>query len=208
MIADKLQHIADRMPLIYDAGKMEAEQVCRSKHFATVITGDDGTELSFHLDFEPDRIDICCFDPDLRMYRGMIAFCHFDIAALGQGSGFHGIASGPSNTTVLGTYSNALTAASNLPKRYKRDADGTVTIGNLIYNDLAGRWGKGMEYVISAAKVHAKSDKQRLTEIVERLPEGGTYNIHIQEAKKDAAFTDAEWNALIATKPTYTFVMT
>ena len=200
MIAEKLERIADNMHAVY--------KTCHDRHYAAVIRGSGTSELTFPLPFEPDVIEICCNDPDIRATSGVVAYAQFDLAALGQLTGIFCMTAGPVSGGNLGSYTNALSAASKLSRRCRRNADGTVTVGDLPYESTLGIWDSSLDYMVTAAKCVTRSDKERITQIVERLPEGQTYKIHIQKAKKDAAFTEAQWNELIASKSTYTFVMT
>ena len=200
MIAQKLEQIADNMQSVYEA--------CHNRHYAAVIRGSGTSELTFTLPFEPDVIEICCNDPDIRATCGIVAYAQLDLAALGQLTGIFCMTAGPVGSGNLGSYTNALSAAAKLPERYRRSEDGTVTIGNLPYNSTFGVWDSSLEYMVTAAKCVTRSDKERITQIIERLPEGQTHKIHIQKAKKDGAFTDEQWNELIAAQSTYTFVMT
>lgn len=207
MIAQKLKHIADNMQAVYDAGKNLAQKECGSKHYTTVISGSGSTELTVPLDFEPDLITISNNDPDIRATPGVVSYVQIDLSALGQLAGIFCITNGPGTGTNLGSYTNALLAANGIPSRYRRNEDGTVSVGNLPFGSDYGVWDKALDYTVIAAKCVEKSDKERITQIIHRLPEGKSYKIHIWEDKKDAAFTEQEWNDLIATKSTYTFVM-
>ena len=205
--AQKLQKVAEGVQQVYDAGCRKAENECRNKHCCVLVTGDGTENMRFHLDFEPDLIEIVNHDPDIRANRGINAFFQLDLTALGQLAGLYGITSGPTSDTALGSYTNMLMALAGVSKRYQRDADGTVTVGGLVYDSLQGVWGEGVEYTVMAVKCMEKSDKERLTRSIMRLPEGKAYRIYIAQAKKEQAFTDEEWQALIAQRPTYTFIM-
>lgn len=203
MIADKLRQVADNLPLVYEAGK----QNCTARHFSAVVTGDGTGELMLPIPFAPDLIEVVNHDPVIRATRGTIAFCQIDFSALGQLSGLFGMTSGPSSGNALGTYTNVLMASSGLANRCRRNEDGTMTLSNFSYDGLPGVWGKGVDYMVTAVRCVDKSDRQRIEENIRRLPENGTYKIYIQQEKMEAAFTREQWNALIAERPGYTFVM-
>jgi len=203
MIAEKLRQVADNLPLLYEAGKRE----CQNRHFAAVVTGDGTGELTLPIPFEPDLIEVVNHDPVIRATKGIISFCQIDFSALGQLGGLFGITSGPSSGNALGTYTNVLMASFGLSSRCRRNADGTVTLHNFSYDGVPGVWGKDVDYVVTAVRCVDKSDRQRMEENIRRLPEDGAYKIYIQQEKMEAAFTQEQWDALIAERPGYTFVM-
>ena len=203
MIAEKLRQVADNLPLVYEAGMRE----CQNRHFAAVVTGNGSMELTLPVSFEPDLIEVVSHNPAIRAVKGILASCQIDLSALGQIGGMFSMTSGPGTGSTLGTYSNILMATPSLETRCRRNADGTLTLGNFTYDTMQGIWGEGVEYLVTAVKSVEKNDRQRIEESIRRLPEDGAYKIHILKKKMEAAFTQEEWDDLIAERPGYTFVM-
>lgn len=191
----------------YNQGVEQAKAECASKHFSAVVTGDGSTELTFHVPFEPDTLCVTCHDPDLRVVEGIMTIVQIEPCAFGQIAGSYCMTSGGG-----GSYVTGLNPLGTLSARYSRNAEGFVTIKNFVTTTTPatqGYFGNGVDYLITATKNLEKTDKERITEAIERLPTDPAkkYSIYISKAKKEAAFTDAEWAALIgtATAKKYTF---
>lgn len=205
--AQLLKEIAENEQKVYEAGGQKERRHCQSRHFAAVVPGNGTEELTVRLDFEPDFVEVCSHDPAIRTQKGILAFAQFERRALGLIGGMFCVTSGPSGTTSLGSYNNMLAAANTMNDRCSVDEQGVLHVKNLAYSGEPGRWGAGVDYIVTAVKCVDKTDAQRLEEAIERLPEGGEYKIHIRKDIREAAMTDEQWKALIARRPTYTYVM-
>lgn len=182
----------------YTAGEESATNVCHAKHYATVIQGSGTTTLSFHVPFEPDLICIVGFDPTCLLVKYTNMLFVYDVAAFGLMGGFV-VTSKGSNVQ-----NGAMTTVSAL-SRYSRDEAGTVTIQKIvaISGNPEGVFAKNVMYSVTAVKYTDKTDKERITEMINGLT--GSGSLTLNRTKVNAAFTDEEWSDLIATKPDWTF---
>lgn len=196
------EDMAPAVPAVYDAGaaagKAEAEQTCAMQHFVTVLTGSGETSLSFHVPFPPDLLVVTGYDPTVLATDYQVMMFVYDIAAFGLMGGYMLTSCNQS------AYSLAMTTVSALT-RYARADDGTVTLGNIRGNNShpVGTFGAAVQYTVTAVKYTNRTDKERITEMVEGLT--GSGSLTLNRAKVNGAFTDEEWAALIATKPDWTF---
>lgn len=235
-VADKLAVIAENTHRVFVSGSLVGEQrgytngyivgyedghvngseeekaKCSRKHFSQIVRGDGSSELKFNVPFEPDSICVTCHDPDLRVVRGIISLVQMEPCAFGQIAGSYCITSGPSSGTSLGSYVTGLNPLQTISSRYNRDADGLVTLKNFVTStspSIKGSFGADVDYIVTATKIVGKTDKERITEALSRLPRNpaAKYSVHISKAKKESAFpNDAngvnnEWEALLSGEP-------
>ena len=205
-ISEKLKTVAENMERVYEAGCREGTATCEAKHYAAVVYGDGTQQLTFSLPFEPDMLYIFTNEPDIRTQVAVSAYIEIDFACFGLLAGKVGVTSGSNGT---GVYANLLKSNSTVVSMYTRGSDGTVTIQNAGYSNINGGdyvFGDGVPYVVLAVKSEMKDLKTRMTESVRRLTDTKCV-AYYQTHKKNAAFTDEEWAALIAEKPLCTFNM-
>lgn len=204
-IAEKLATLAQNMPLVYAAGKAE----CAQKHHVITVAGNGTDKISFHVPFKPDVLLV--FVSEAGMYgkydvnNTAVHSIYLDLAGFGMIGG------------KLELYYNKATKGLNMTTvsiltRFSQVADGLVTLQNVTDKSftnsagaqLPGIFAEGKDYVVVAAKYTDKTDKERITEYVLGLSDTGG-SVTLNGAKKTAAFTDDEWNTLIAQKPGWTF---
>lgn len=171
---------------------------CVEKHFVHNFVGDGSDTATFHLPFEPDEIQVFGFDPTVINTGYLMAFS-YDLRAFGICAGYvyYGNSKGGATATIFSDAKAKL--------RYSRTEDGTATVKGIGASNAVVNFGAGFPYTVAAVKYVDKSDKERITDFVNRLTGSGTASL--QQAKVNAAFTDDEWAALIATKPNWTFTM-
>ena len=185
---DKLVTVAENCVRLHAA--------CADNHFVTTVYGNGTDKLTVHVPIAPDGFFLFCTDPILRTQDHLVSFFTADLGTLG----YICAVSQCSNGGVL--FNMAMTNSSVF-NRYSRDENGTVTLQNISAKSGYGIFGAGLEYTVVAVKCGNKTDKQRFTELVERLEGSGT--IQVWGDKVHAAFTDEQWAALRATKPNWTF---
>ncbi len=190
--------MAAAVPAVYAAGEKQAEAVCAGRHYVTVLPGSGETAMSFHVPIEPDLLVVIGYDPTVLAKDYQVMMFVYDIAAFGLMGGYM------LTNFNQNAYSLAMTTVSALAK-YSRAADGTVTLDNIKGNNShpVGTFAENVQYSVTAVKYTDKTDKERITEMVEGLT--GSGSLTLNKAKVSAAFTDEEWKALIATKPDWTF---
>lgn len=173
------------------------ESGCIAKHFVTTIEGNGEESLSFHVPFEPDALLVINYDTLNRYTNYTVQAFIADLRALGllAGNSFTSRSTGAPYVMTMTTTS--------LLTRYSRAEDGTVTLRNISAVTGYGRFAQGVNYSVTAVKYTDKTDKELFTDLVNRLEGSGT--VEVCQAKAEAAFTDEEWQSLIATKPDWTF---
>lgn len=168
------------------------------RHFSAVIEGTGEDTLSFYVPFEPDLISVTGYDPTVLLEENNAMQLIYDLRSFGLMGGMVLISKVNSSKLAALTSVSAAT-------RYSREENGTVTIQNI--KDAAmtsgGIFRTNVMYSVSAVKYTDKTDRQRITEMVQRLT--GKGSLTVNRAKVNAAFTDEEWAALIAQKPGWTF---
>ena len=204
-IADKLTTIADNQQRVYDAGKTFAENQCALKHFTADFYGNDQYSYTINIPFEPDMIIVYGFDPMLLVGQNQAFFFAADLRAFGLAGGYNVV-----HTTGQNVYPQMNTSKSVLT-RYSRDNDGNVTLTNMTApvgtETVKGLFSSTLKYTIIAYKYTDKTDQELMTEFISSLSDSESGSLTFNKDKVNAAFTDAEWNALIATKPKWTFTL-
>lgn len=200
-IAEKLTTIAENQHRVFDAGKAEAEHQCDLKHFTAEFYGNDKTSYTINIPFEPDVITVGGYDPTNILATDNVFLFTADLRAFGITGGF--LVSHRTGTN----FSQLMNTSKSVLTRYSRADNGDVTLQNLTAHDTECVFSSNIKYTIVASKYTVKTDKERITEFVNGLSSSGSGSLSINQDKVNAAFTTAEWNALIATKPNWTFAM-
>lgn len=169
---------------------------CTDNHFVATVLGDGTETLTVAIPFAPDAVWVFCTDPVLRAQDDLVAFFNADLGSLGYLCAVSQCSNGV-------TYFGMVMTNTSVFNRYSQAQDGTVTIHNVSAKNGFGKFGEGLAYHIIAVKYIDKTDKERFTELVERLT--GSGRLQVWADKVHAAFTDEEWTALTATKPDWTF---
>ena len=193
-----------------DLGREEAKAECESKHYSAIVVGDGTSVLKIpDVPFKPDFLSICTLDNDIRLAERQMSTVVLNFRPLDQIFGFTYFTTGPkSGTTDLGYFSGGMLATIQMDVKASFEADGSVVLKDFVTGDkLPLFFAAGAGYLVQASKVIEKSDKERITDVINRLPDGGAYTITFPKAVKEVAFTSEEWAALIATKPTYTITL-
>lgn len=199
-IADKLTTINDNVPKVYAAGQSAEKAVCHARHYTTVIPGTGENTLTFHVPFDPDFVYIVGSDPPVitSVYNTLMAI--FDRRSMGIIGGIILTLRALPNSVV-----NNIVTSMSVPKMCSREEDGTITIKDITTHTsgVYGVFSDQVQYTVTAVKSLDKTDKERITEMVENLTGSGSLTMY--RPRVNAAFTDEEWAALIATKPDWTF---
>lgn len=183
----------------YAEGKVdglgEGAAICAAKHFVHNFVGDGSSSVSFHVPFEPDTVQIIGCSPFANTKEYALAMFVYDRRAFGflGGAALHGKTSTGILTTTMMTTTSAL-------KRYSRTEDGVITIKGIATSVV---FDPDYLYTVVAVKYTEQTDKERITDFVNRLTGSGT--VTLNQATVNAAFTDDEWAVLIAHKPDWTF---
>ena len=201
---EKLSAVHANVERVFAAGCAVGENECRTKHSSAVVTGDGSSRLTFDLSFMPDVLHIMTNAPDIRTQANIISHLEIDFAALGQLAETYSCTTGNGNGT--GTYMFGLSSPTTAYSRFSMDESGTATVKDVMAGDVACAFAEGVDYIVTAIKAELKPLKTRLEESVARLPDTAC-SARYQIAKVQEAFSEEQWDALIATKPNCTFTM-
>lgn len=175
---------------------VELHNRCKLWHYGTVIPGDGTDKLTFKLPFKPDSLQIFCTDPRILPQQYTVSFLNADLAGIGR-------VAAVSNTANNGNLVNLAMTTDSILNRVSQAEDGTVTVSNITEAGNTCTFGADLPYVVIATRYTDKTYRQRFEEFVESLTGSGT--CHICKTKVYEAFTEAEWTALKATRPNWTF---
>lgn len=199
--AQQLMQIADNVPLVYAAGAQAEKDRCALEHFVAVVPGDGSQELHFTVPFEPDILSVTGFEPAAHKKANVVAQLHANLASFGY------IAALSSAYNAAGALATTAMTTESILNRYARQDDGSVTISNVrgASTDTVAVFQQDLPYVVAAVRYDKPSDAQRITEYVQSLTGSGTAMLSAR--KIYAAFTEEQWQALIAQKPDWTFTL-
>lgn len=192
-----LDAMAAAIPAVYAAGKSAAETACHAAHYAAVVHGSGGISLSFPLPFYPDALIVMA--ADMRTGSGQVVLYNFLPRSVSYYIGFY--ARTADNSTNIASFST-LTRERLNQVAY---ADGIFTL-SLNTVDATAAFSADLDYIILASKTETRTDKEILADFVAGLADTGG-SVTLSQAAVDAAATDAEWAALLATKPNRTFIL-
>ena len=199
-IAEKLSELASDLPRVFEAGAAKEAANCAAKHFVCEIAGNGTGTVSFEMPFVPDYITVSSFNPFCISEVGALINLMYDLRSFGRLAGSSVYCRTENTTTLINVTQSG--AASRFTF-----ADGVCTVQNLgkVQNaETPIVFANGERYLITAQRYTDKTDKEIIAEYINSLvDDGGT--ITISEAKKEANFTEEEWNILINTKQSWTF---
>ena len=176
---------------------------CSARHFVTEFYGNGQRAYTLNIPFEPDMIVLLGLDPMVFVGSSSIAICAIDLRPIGMAAGVFYL-----QDTGMTFYGTLMTSQS-YKTRYSRAANGDVTLQGLTSSSpvVNGVFNKNIKYKLAAVKYTDKTDKELITDFVNGLPSDYSGSVTMNKEKVDASFTSAEWSALIATKPNWTFAM-
>ena len=184
---------------VYAAGK----ETAKARYFSEAVTlAERQTYIDLPIRFVPDILSISTTQNTSRttastLMQQTVRFAPTTELLCGS---FAGCTSAKSNFfaylgTASGTAFGLLTKTEN-GYRISANTDGT---GKQLYYDVG-------KYEVLAVRCSGRTDRELLTDFVNGLSdEGGT--AYILKLMQEQAFTEAEWDALIAAKPGWTFVL-
>lgn len=176
---------------------------CNARHFVTEFYGNGQMAYTLNIPFEPDLILLMGMDPMVFVGSSNIAICTIDLRPIGMAAGVYYV-----QETGMVFYGTLMTSKS-YKTRYTRAANGDITLQGMTIASPAvnGVFSKNIKYKLAAVKYTDKTDKEMITDFVNNLPSGSSGSVTMLQEKVNACFTTAEWSALIATKPNWTFAM-
>lgn len=167
-------------------------------YFIHEFIGGGETSYTFHVPFEPDAIYISS-DPyalsnaemyamtilpkNLSMLGGVIQFC-----------------STAGSDTTPPTAANQPFTATTLSSRYSRNSDGNITITPYVNSTYGNKkFASGAQYMIECVKYNSLSDKERIQNYIQNLPDIGG-SVMLNRALITPNFSEPEWTELINTR--------
>lgn len=181
----------------FDEGLAQGVAACTAKHFSCALKGTGTGSASFYVPFRPDLVLIVGFDPTYGVQQcNVLALFLADLGAFGLCGGYCAYSSDTGSTK------STLYSSTSVLNRCHCAENGIITVQNLI-NSTSVFFDATYTYTAIAVKYTDQTDRERITDYVNSLTGSGTATFN--QAKVNAAFTDNEWAALIATKPGWTF---
>ena len=191
-----LDAMAAAIPAVRAAGEAAAAAACTGQHFIGVVHGGGTKSLSVQMPFDPDALVVMA--ADMRTVGGQVVFFNFLPRTVSNYIGLY---------CYTGEGSTSISAFGSLT-RSKLDqavyADGVFTL--TLAASVAAAFDADTDYIVLASKTEPRTDKEILTDFVAALADTGG-SVTVAQAAVNAAVTDAEWAALIATKPNRTFIL-
>ena len=191
-----LDQMATAIPDVYASGEAAALAECQEKHYVTAFTGNGSGEATFDMPFVPDFIAVSNMTAYSIKEIGRILYLLYDVRTVGILAG-----AGLTITSESGGVKALMMTETKAKSRFNFE-NGTCTLTDLAEYFFAN----GEKYIVAAVKYTDKSDKERITEYINALPDSGG-STALSKIKKEANFSDAEWAALIATKPNWTITL-
>lgn len=193
-IADKLITLKEDFDKVFEAG--EKKHISR---YATAFkVGDGGTVMSFDCSFEPDFISVSYHGAEAMAADESLLQIQCSKRAFARIAGVY-----------RGIYGSEIKhgsmSAKGLPK-YFRYQDGVCTVEIPSLSSFRAEFLANVNYICVAVKYTDKSDRELLEEEIAMLPDTGA-PLEYSEVRVLATITEAEWDALIATKPNRTFIL-
>ena len=162
-----------------------------------MINGNGTNSITVNIPFKPDVITVTCFSPLVLSRAKAFGSFMYDVRSFGQLAATAYVSTGSSLKVSMFTHSS-------VQSRCVFADNGDVTFSNIGSSSDIAVFHSDMQYIFIAEKYTDKSDAELISDFVNALPDtGGT--ITVCKNKVNGAFTTAEWNALIATKPSLTF---
>ena len=186
-----------RLKTDFDEVRASALNECASRHYVMEFTGDNSGQVTFQCPFEPDAVAVIGFDPFAYSTSGFFTCLVVDRRSFGRRAG--ALFASPS--------SGILTTPKGVLNCFQKIGDGEYKLHGFYGGSGEIIFDARVKYQLVASKYTDKTDKERIIEFVEGLPDGGTDSITMYADKVNANFTEDEWATLIAKKPSYTFVM-
>lgn len=168
--------------------------------YATAVYGNDSRVFEVAIPFVPDAVCVYCQDvyagAKKDTYRGFMAEMRTAGGYMGQ------VSYRKSDGTATSSAVGATTGLSTFTY-----ADGVFRFELPAANIPTVIWRSNARYTVWAAHFPEENVKQLIIDQLERLPdeEGGTLTFSTKRIND--LFTTEEWEALIATKPNWSFVL-
>jgi len=182
-----LDGMAAAIPTVYAAGEAAANAACAAEHYTTVVCADvEG--VTVELPFAPDVVYVMCFDPRFVSKAGTIGWI-YEPWGFGQYIAFRVRTAGIAVLSTA-TIKNFLTVSGN---RYTFKADTTYP------------WRTEFAYTVMACRFPDRDDAARIRAFFESII--SETSVTLQKEKVDAAFTEEEWEELLAAYPSITVAL-
>ncbi len=197
-----LDDMAQAIPDVYDAGR--ATSKLRYYSELVPITA-RRNYIDLPIDFFPDQVVLFTTKTSARDTAAtmvMLNICFLPTTDGYCGNNAYNLNGGSATSARLSAYYG--TSSGGAHRLLTETADGyRISAGTISGTTMNYDTG---EYKVIAVKFSDKSDKEMLTEYVHALP-NTAQTVYIASLMCAKAFTDAEWDALIAEKPNTTFVL-
>ena len=197
-----LDAMAESVGEVYENGRAAEQAVCAAEHFRTSLFGSGKQVLTMEIPFYPDVLTICAISPYLEASGNSARVFVADTRSSGKRTAFlmH-LSSAKADGAKM--YSDTISGLLGY-------ADGKLTVDIAGFSNV-GTWNTNTRYSVSAVRFPNETAKVLIEEQIALLPDavpsGNTGAMQYNSTKINKLFTAEEWEALIATKPNWTFSM-
>lgn len=182
-----LDGICTAIPQVYAAGAADASAECAMEHY-TAIAHADANGVTVEIPFVPDVVYINSFDPRFVSKASTFGFV-YEPWNIGQYVGFRSRTSGLAAMNIS-NIKNFLTVQGN---RYTFKADATYP------------WRTEFAYTVMACRFSDRDDNARIRAFFATVT--GSESVTLRKEIVEAAFTDDEWQELLAAYPSVTVAL-
>ena len=229
-LTGKLLEIAEGMPRVFDAGVAEgySEGIdygfdfgyedgyscgfenghhegylkCAAKHYTEVKLGDGTNFFTVNCGFEPDLFMVFSTSSYPLSIPNAVSVVYNDFRSMGKYSAYR------RQTDASAVQGNANITTSAATRFFSREGGNVGYDGSQSTSQTSRAYvfDKNTYYTAVCVKYTDKTDAEILADMVAALPSTGG-SVDFSSIKVNGAFSEEEWQTLIATKPNWTFVL-
>ena len=203
-----LDGMASGVNAVYVIGKTDAKAECDSKHFVQTFTGNNQNSFSLDIPFDPDVVFIVCHSAYAHTMSNVWMDVRVNRRSASRFMGyFMYTPSSGERTNVRVSAAAGMTALAYVDGVFRFTCPNSTAM-------QAAIWRSDCQYVFTAVRYTDKTDAQLLSEEIALFSAaGGTVEYSLKRINEifetSAGANDGSesvaWEALVATKPNWTF---
>ncbi len=189
-----LDTMASAIDDVYSAGIASSNAIWSDHVYFNDFVGSDETSIELSIPFKPNFVAIYSFDPKIMDSRTTVVMILLDFNSVGRlgGSAY--------KVNAVGSFIGSGFLTSSVHNNFTYE-DGTLSCNMIDYC-----FSSALRYNFIAMK-YESSPKQVATDKINSLSDSEGGSITFSQYAIENAFTTAEWNTLVATKPNWTIIL-
>lgn len=189
---------ADKLTLEKMAAAIpEIAAKCKTRHYTEIKRGDGSNVFSVNCGFEPDCFAVFSFAAYPFSQASTVQCLVNDRRSVGQYASYR-------FSTDESALQNGSRISNSASSKQFTCFDGVMKYDGSVSSVAASLvFDENTDYVAVCMKYTDESDREIITREVNAMPDGST--VTFSQYKVNGAFTEDEWQSLIATKPNSTF---